>query len=158
MGSLKWYKRDPRAALVGMMGLTLEERGAYNTLIDLIYIADGALPDDERAICKVLGTNGRGWKRIRTSLIAKGKIYLNDGRLHNERADFETSDAFDRATRKVERRRLAKVSGKFGQSFGKVSPNLDVSPELKQILSGFADHTTTPTPTKKDLKRKERAN
>ena len=32
MGVLRWYKRDPRAALSGMMELTLEERGAYNTI------------------------------------------------------------------------------------------------------------------------------
>ena len=35
MGELKWYKRDPRAALVGMSCLTLEERGAHNTILDL---------------------------------------------------------------------------------------------------------------------------
>ena len=37
MGTLKWYKRDPDAALSGMFELTLEERGAYNTILDLIY-------------------------------------------------------------------------------------------------------------------------
>ena len=50
MGHLKWYKRDPRAALTGMMQLTLEERGAYNTILDLIYVHDG---DDEVRDAKV---------------------------------------------------------------------------------------------------------
>ena len=31
MGNIRWYKRDPDAALNGMAVLTLEERGAYNT-------------------------------------------------------------------------------------------------------------------------------
>ena len=42
MGVVKWYKRDPNAALTGMASLTLEERGAYNTILDLIYAHDGA--------------------------------------------------------------------------------------------------------------------
>ena len=41
MGTLKWYKRDPRAALAGMMKLTLEECGAYNKILDLIYLRGG---------------------------------------------------------------------------------------------------------------------
>jgi len=36
----RWYKRDPNAALEGMAVLTLEERGAYNTVLDLIYTHD----------------------------------------------------------------------------------------------------------------------
>jgi hypothetical protein len=31
MGVVKWYKRDPNAALTGMASLTLEERGAYRS-------------------------------------------------------------------------------------------------------------------------------
>ena len=33
-----WYKRDIRAAIAGMTHLTLEERGAYNTIIDHQYL------------------------------------------------------------------------------------------------------------------------
>jgi len=43
VGKVRWYKRDPNAALTGMAGLTLEERGAYNTILDLIYANDGAV-------------------------------------------------------------------------------------------------------------------
>src|ERR1700722_5833428 len=31
MGVVKWYKRDPNAALTGMASLTLKERGAYRS-------------------------------------------------------------------------------------------------------------------------------
>lgn len=89
MGILKWYKRDPRAALHGMMGLSLEERGAYNTILDLIYINDGALADDAKQICVWLKCDPRTWKRIRTRLIELGKLYLHAGQLRNERADQE---------------------------------------------------------------------
>ena len=54
MGSIKWYKRDPRAALIGMMEMSLAERGAYTTVLDLIYVYDGALPDNAEMIAKGL--------------------------------------------------------------------------------------------------------
>jgi uncharacterized protein YdaU (DUF1376 family) len=91
MGSLKWYKRDPRAALTGMMGLTLEERGAYTTVLDLIYCHDGELIDNPREICNWLNCNIRTWKRIRARLMDLGKLYVHAGCLRNERADHEVS-------------------------------------------------------------------
>lgn len=98
MGTLKWYKRDPRAALHGMMGLTLEECGAYNKILDLIYAHDGALLDDPAQILPWLGCDGRVWSRIRLKLLDKGKLYVHAGCLRNERADLETTDALRRVT------------------------------------------------------------
>jgi hypothetical protein len=66
MGHLKWYARDPRAALIGMMGLTLEERGAYNTILDLIYVHDGEVIDDETYLLAWLRVEKRIWRRLRT--------------------------------------------------------------------------------------------
>jgi uncharacterized protein YdaU (DUF1376 family) len=89
MGLIKWYKRDPRAALAGMRGLTLEERGAYNTILDLIYVNDGALEDSPREICHELHCNAQRWRRIKARLLELGKIYIHGGCIHNERADEE---------------------------------------------------------------------
>lgn len=96
MGQLKWYKRDPDAALSGMMGLTLEERGAFNTVLDLLYTRDGALPDDERFIAGWLGTDVRVWRRIRTRLITLGKLGVVDGLITNSRATLEIDAALSR--------------------------------------------------------------
>lgn len=93
MGHLKWYKRDPRAALVGMRGLTLEECGAYNKILDLIYCHDGALEDFPREICRELGCNIRTWRRLKTRLLELGKLYVHAGCLRNERADEEIANA-----------------------------------------------------------------
>jgi hypothetical protein len=90
MGSLKWYKRDPRAALLGMQGMTNEEVGAYNRILDLIYCHDGALVEDHRYICHALKCNVRTWRRLRTRLLELGKIYMHAGTIRNERADHET--------------------------------------------------------------------
>jgi uncharacterized protein YdaU (DUF1376 family) len=89
MGIVKWYKRDPRAALIGMMGLTATERGVYNTLLDLIYCHDGAVLDSHDEIAPWLGVSARVWKRIRLKLLDKGKLYVSGGYLRNERADEE---------------------------------------------------------------------
>jgi uncharacterized protein YdaU (DUF1376 family) len=96
MGVLRWYKRDPRAALSGMMELTLEERGAYNTVLDLIYIHDGAIEDNLRLIAAWLHVDVRIWKRIRQRLIHSEKLYTHGGSLRNERADQEVLAALDR--------------------------------------------------------------
>lgn len=96
MGVLKWYKRDPRAALAGMMELSLEERGAYNTILDLIYVHDGKVLDDGRLLANWLGVEVRAWKRIRKRLIERNKIYILGGHIHNEKADDETAKALKR--------------------------------------------------------------
>jgi uncharacterized protein YdaU (DUF1376 family) len=93
MGSLKWHKRDHNAALRGMMMLTLEERGAYNTILDLIYAHDGALEDTPREICHALNCNIRRWRRIKARLLELGKLYVHAGCLRNQRADDEIRNA-----------------------------------------------------------------
>lgn len=93
MGVIKWYKRDPSAALNGMMELSLEERGAYNTVLDLIYSRDGKLPDDDRFISGWMMVDVRVWKRIKATLISRKKLYVEDGFIRNERADVEVAEA-----------------------------------------------------------------
>ena len=61
---MKWYLRDPNAALTGMASLTLEERGAYNTVLDLIYAHDGAVDDNDRFLAGWCRVDIRVWKRI----------------------------------------------------------------------------------------------
>jgi uncharacterized protein YdaU (DUF1376 family) len=102
MGTLKWYKRDPKAALHGMIGLTLEEKGAYNVILDLIYINDGRVLDDPKQICVWLNCDPRRWKRIRAALIDAGKLYIHGGYLRNERADDEALQAIRRVQVSVE--------------------------------------------------------
>lgn len=102
MGLLKWYKRDPRAALSGMMELTLEERGAYNTVLDLIYAHDGCLDDDAALISSWMRVDIRIWKRLRARLLDCGKIYIHAGTIRNQRADTEVLTALDRVTSATE--------------------------------------------------------
>ncbi len=117
MGLIRWYKRDPNAALTGMAHLTLEERGAYNTVLDLIYAHDGTVDDDDRYIAGWLRSDVRVWRRIRQRLLALEKLYLNGSVLRNARADREVDEAIHRvasaaqagltsAAKRVERRNV----------------------------------------------------
>lgn len=90
---MKWYKRDPKDAREGMRTLTLEERGAYNTLLDLIYETDNNVHDDDRYLAGVMGCDLRIWKRIRTRLLEMGKIQLEGGYIRNVRATNTLSQA-----------------------------------------------------------------
>jgi len=84
---LNWYKRDPVRAIKGMMGLTLEEKGAYNTLIDLIYIYGGKVRDNSEFLCGNMECDPRVWKRIKLRLIEARKIYIENDFIHDFTAD-----------------------------------------------------------------------
>jgi uncharacterized protein YdaU (DUF1376 family) len=103
MGKLRWYKRDPNAALVGMRVLSCEERGAYNTLLDLIYANDGSVIDDDRYLAGECALSMRGWRRVKARLVELRKIYAEGGRVKNFRADAEVRFGL----KKVETARVA---------------------------------------------------
>ncbi|WP_404415498.1 DUF1376 domain-containing protein [Brevundimonas vesicularis] len=79
MSRLDWHPRYHRDALEGMRGLTLEDRGAYTTLLDLMYDRAGGVPDDERFIAGWLGCSVRLWRSIRDRLIQAGKLTVEKG-------------------------------------------------------------------------------
>ena len=93
MGAVKWYKRNPAKALSGMMVLTLEERGAYNTILDLIYDHDDNLIDDDNFLAGWMRCDMRVWRRIKSRLIELDKIVIENGRLTNFRATTEINQA-----------------------------------------------------------------
>jgi uncharacterized protein YdaU (DUF1376 family) len=99
MGQIKWYKRDPEAALNGMMALTLEERGAYNTVLDLLYARDGNLPDDDHFIAGWCRVDVRVWRRIKARLVDLGKLQVEAGNLVNSRATAVILTALGRVTK-----------------------------------------------------------
>ena len=90
MRSLPYYKRYPSDALRGAQALTLAQRGAHATIVDLIYENGGPIADRERSMCAHLNCDPRVWRRVRSELIELGKIYVTvDGMIGNDRADIE---------------------------------------------------------------------
>lgn len=102
MSARPWYKRFGADFVFGTMGLTLEERGAYSIIIDLIHDRGKAIPDDARFMAGILGVSTRKWRAIRDALIGHGKIYEADGFLSNERCDADLAEAYEQARKQAE--------------------------------------------------------
>jgi hypothetical protein len=83
---VKFYYRYPDRALGGMADLNLAQRGAYNSIIDLLYARDGIVPcltpADDIRIAKSISVDPRTWRKFKSELLALGKIRVtNDGLL-----------------------------------------------------------------------------
>lgn len=92
---MKFYKRDPDRALSGMAELTLKQRGGYNSLIDLLYSRDGAVPDDDIRVAKMICCHWREWKVVKDELIALDKVWIEGGMLHARRVLDTLKEASD---------------------------------------------------------------
>lgn len=91
---MPYHKRYHGDALTGFMSLTLEERGAYQTILDMIYDRGGPILDNERLLAGYMGCSVRKWRKLRDELIAKRKIRINqDGLLTNSRAEKEIENS-----------------------------------------------------------------
>lgn len=144
MGRISWYKRDPDAALSGMFELTLEERGAYNTVLDLIYSRANELPDDDRWIAGWLRVDVRVWKRIKRVLIERGKLYLDEGTIRNARADVEVLSALSRVT-SAQEAGLTSARSRGRSQPGSKAPKSEAQSNENSNIGSTAVATPAPT-------------
>ena len=86
-----FYQRNATDFRDGTRKLSLAARGAYNDLVDLMYIHGGPIEDDDFAIACELRVKMKQWRAVRAEILASGKLTLVDGFIHNERADEELS-------------------------------------------------------------------
>lgn len=123
-----FYRRDPSKALSGMIGLTLEERGVYNTIIDLLYQTWRPLEDDRRYIANWCGCAVQKLNPIVNRLIEKGRLitfteggrtYVSDEKFEEER----TAVKGDKPTRSG-RGKVEEKSGEVGEKSAGVEQNL----------------------------------
>lgn len=148
MGQIKWYKRNPEQALNGMMGLSLDERGAYNTVLDLIYHRDGKLPDDDRFLAGYMSVDVRVWRRIKTRLIGLGKLSVVDGVLRDDVADVVLAEALRRLTAAQDAGNASAAKRAAKSGHGKHENN-DLG------STGVEAGDATGVPTNKNKKKKE---
>ena len=104
---MKFYYHDPDAALSGMLELSLEQRGAYYSILDLLYSRDGIVPDDDLAVARMIRVHWRTWRALKQQLMAAGKLRVTiDGLLDANRV----SDTLKNGSRlsQNQRRRASK--------------------------------------------------
>jgi len=127
MSARPYHKRYHSDALAGFMSLTLEERGAYQTLLDLIYDRGGPIPDNERLLAGYMGVSIRKWRVLLEDLIAKRKILRTQaGELTNLRAQREIEN--DAKTS----RKLAENGSKGGRNRAENRKNANENNESDQ--------------------------
>lgn len=102
MTARPWYRRFPDNFIGGTVGLSLEEKGAYSLILDLMYVRGGPIPDEPRYIAGVCNCSVRKWTAIRQRLIDVGKIVVADGYLVNGRAQSEMAKADEVAEKLAE--------------------------------------------------------
>ena len=97
-----WYKRYPADFIDGTVGLSLEEKGAYSLILDLIYARGAPIKDDARYLAGVCNISLRKWAAIRDRLIEAKKIIISDGFILNFRAGKEIEIATKQSRKLVE--------------------------------------------------------
>ena len=155
--SRPWYRRFPDNFIAGTVGLTLEEKGAYSLVLDLMYVRGGPVPDEPRYIAGVCNCSVRKWNAIRAKLIDLGKIHVVNGFLTNDRAEKEIEislkDAQERAengskggNKSAETRSEANKNRGLGQASVKLARATQYQHQLKKegnlVLVGGDDALT----------------
>lgn len=111
MSALPYHKRYHSNALTGFMPLSLEQRGAYQTILDMIYDHGGPIVDNERLLAGYMNCSIRKWRTIRDELIVMRKIRITrDGLISNERAEKEIEN------QSKTRRKLIEAGAKGGRT------------------------------------------
>lgn len=137
MSGNPWHKRYHSDALAGYMALTLEERGAYTTFLDMMYDAGEALVEHERLFSGYMGCSLRLYRKLRDALLAKGKLKrLADGKLTNSRFEKEVEKSSKTSRKRAENgskggKASAEVRGKSNNNNDRGQAN--ASAELKPI-------------------------
>lgn len=140
-----WYKRYARDFHEGTRELTLEERGAYSDIIDLIFMHDGPIRDDPKWIAHKLCVDVRKWKALRKRLFTAGKLYITPQGIHNARAQEVLSER-DALRAKLGRRGgsegdvPADLFGNFNDFNGRGSTRSATSDRSDQSESKREDH------------------
>lgn len=137
---MKWYKRDPDAALIGFRGLSHDAKSAYGTIIDLSYSRDGDVPDDEQFLCTHIECRPQWWRRVKAELIACGKLRVIDGKLVANRVETVLKLARERG---VSMRNTSKINeGHENKDFPRI--------ENRETTTSF------PTAARESAKRKKK--
>lgn len=84
--SLPYYPMYPRDFYEGTQRMSLELKGAYVMLLNLIYTQNGPVADEDGYLARYVGCSIRKWQKLRLELIGLGKITSINGLICNSRA------------------------------------------------------------------------
>ena len=172
--SMPYHRRYHQDALQGYRRLTLEERGAYTTILDLIYDEGGPIEMNDRWLAGELNCSVRKARSVIDALIAARKIYLTGaGKISNHRAESELENALkisrkcseNVAKREDKRREKTEISRKINAAPDRMMNRRSSIPDtrtIKEIDNSEYEVTrderdADPRPLKKAAPDRERA-
>lgn len=85
-----WFRFFASDWLSGTLVLSCEERGAYITLIAMMYDRGGAITNDIISLARSCCVTNSKMRKLIDSLQRAGKIVVQDGMISNQRMDKET--------------------------------------------------------------------
>ena len=83
------YMRDIKAWREATVMLSYEEKGYFDDLLNLIYLYDDQLLDDDDLLCRLLPCNKKIHLRLKRKLFKLGLISFRNGFIHNSRSTRE---------------------------------------------------------------------
>lgn len=83
---MSFYKLDPAKWDFGTADLTLEEEAAYLRIVNAMHKHEDGVPDNDRVLAGMFRTSTRKARALVNSLIAAGKLEIEDGKIWNDRA------------------------------------------------------------------------
>ena len=149
-----FYRREPMKALSGMTGLSLEERGVYNTVLDLLYSTWRPLEDDRAYIANWCGCAVQKLNPIIRRLIERerlvtftegGRTYLSDVEFEAERKAVKGS-----GSTRSGRAEVGEKSGEVGEKSAGVGQNVP-------LLGNDIEQNQSSTALEKNREEKRRS-
>ncbi|UYZ08243.1 YdaU family protein [Agrobacterium salinitolerans] len=129
--TMPYHRRYQGDALQGYRKLTLEQRGAYTTILDLIYDEGGPIEFNERWLAGELNCSLRKAKALLDELLELRKIYVTrDGKISNHRAELEIGNAL-----KISRKRAENGSKRKDNLSEKTEKPNKNNAAVKQLLN-----------------------
>ncbi len=123
-----WYKYAPMDFYTDTADLSLEEIGAYQMVLNLIYTRMAAIPDNDKFLASHLRISTRKWRSIKKTLVDTGKLVMSEGEIMNVRAKFELENMLNIARRQREGGASTPRTGRETKSVS--NENNDISPGI----------------------------
>lgn len=139
-GRMPYHRRYHEDALQGFSRLSLEQRGAYQLILDLMYATGGEIDDDDNWLAGQALTTSKKWRRVKGELVAHGKIWIVNGKIGNGRAMAEI-EAQERAYRKMVEG--GEQGAKRRASDGQTSDATQVQPHMHRSYKSNASQMQT---------------
>ena len=155
---MHFFKGYHAAFINGIMHMSLEMRGAYCTVLFIMYDRMAGFPYDEQEGAVLLRVDKRVYRRVRDYLIADGKFYRDGDVIRNKRVEDEITAYVTEYLRRSEAAKKREAARKFHRTSVELPANFArTSGELPAEVREKSDELETKNATKSKDEVSQRA-